>query len=82
MIKSSIGGAALIALCCLGPALVPLLGALGLSAWLSWDGYVLLPALVALVAIAAARIFYLRRRSTTDTACSDAEPSKPQGMQR
>jgi hypothetical protein len=72
----------MIALCCVGPALVPLLGALSLSAWLSWAGYVIMPALVAIVAIAAVGVFYLRRRSGADTVSCDAEPSRPQGIQR
>ncbi|MCI0429470.1 MAG: mercury resistance system transport protein MerF [Rhodospirillales bacterium] len=79
MIKTSIGGAAIIALCCVGPALVPLLGALSLSAWLSWAGYALLPALAAMVAVAAVGVFYLRRRSGADTAGCGAESSSHMG---
>ena len=39
-------GSAIAAVCCFTPALVILLGAVGLSAWLAWLDYMLLPALV------------------------------------
>jgi mercuric ion transport protein len=55
-----LGGSALAALCCFTPALVLLLGALGLSAWLAWLDYVLLPALGLFLGIAAYAL--LRRR--------------------
>jgi hypothetical protein len=77
--RGGIAGAALIALCCLGFTLAPLLG---LSAWLGWAGYVVLPVLIALAGIAVLGVLYLRRSSGADTACCDAEPSKPRGMQR
>ena len=38
-------GAVVTAICCFTPALVVLLGAVGLSAWLGWLDYVLLPLL-------------------------------------
>lgn len=79
LIKTGIVGAAIMPLCCVALTLAPLLG---LSAWLSWAGYVLLPALASIVAIAAVGVFYLRRRSGADTASCDAEPSRPQGIQR
>lgn len=46
-----LGGSALAAVCCFTPALVLLLGAFGLSAWLAWLDYVLLPALILFLAI-------------------------------
>jgi mercuric ion transport protein len=39
-------GSVIAAICCFTPALVVLLGAVGLSAWLAWLDYVLFPALV------------------------------------
>jgi mercuric ion transport protein len=39
-------GSVLAAVCCFTPALVLLLAAAGLSAWLAWLDYLLLPALV------------------------------------
>lgn len=53
-----IGGAAITAVCCFTPGLVILLGGLGLSAWLAWLDYVLLPLLAAFVAL-----LRIRRRS-------------------
>lgn len=77
LIKTGIVGVAIMPLCCLALTLAPLLG---LSVWLGWAGYVLLP--VALVAIATVGVFYLRRRNGADTACCEAETSEPHGMQR
>lgn len=50
------------AICCFTPALVLLLGAVGLSAWLAWLDYVLLPILVLFLAITAYGPF-LRQRA-------------------
>jgi mercuric ion transport protein len=41
-----LGGSAVAAVCCFTPALALLLGTVGLSAWLAWLDYVLLPALL------------------------------------
>ena len=58
-------GSAIAAVCCFTPALVLLLGAVGLSAWLAWLDYVLLPALVIFLGITA---FALLRRAQTPKA--------------
>ena len=55
-----LGGSALAAVCCFTPALVLLLGAVGLSAWLAWLDYVLLPALVLFLGMTAYAL--VRRR--------------------
>jgi mercuric ion transport protein len=47
--------------CCFTPALVLLLGALGVSAWLAWADFVLLPALVGCVALVAYALYAARR---------------------
>ena len=53
-------------ICCFTPALVLLLGALGLSAWLAWLDYVLLPAFTLFLGLSAyAMLRILRRRSLT-----------------
>jgi mercuric ion transport protein len=55
MLKTGIIGAAIAIICCLTPVLVILLGAAGLSAWLGWADYVLLPLLgICLVIIVVA----------------------------
>lgn len=64
LLCAGVAGTALAALCCFTPALVLLLGALGVSAWLAWADFVLLPVLIgsiALVAYALAR--QARRRA-------------------
>jgi mercuric ion transport protein len=55
-----LGGSALAAVCCFTPALALLVGAVGLSAWLAWLDYVLLPALVLFLGITAYAL--VRRR--------------------
>ena len=65
-------GALLVAVCCFTPALVLLLGALGLSAFVGWWlDLILFPALAIFMAIAAYG-FYLRRRASLGVA-ADAE---------
>ena len=59
LLSTGIIGSAFTAICCFTPALVVLLGAAGLSAWLAWLDYVLLPALLlflGLTAFAAVRL--------------------------
>jgi mercuric ion transport protein len=45
LLGTGVVGTAIAAVCCFTPALVVLLGSVGLSAWLGWLDYVLLPAL-------------------------------------
>lgn len=45
-------GAAVTAICCFTPLLVVVLGAVGLSVWLGWIDYVLLPTLAGFLALA------------------------------
>ena len=51
ILRIGIIGTIVAAICCFTPALVLLLGALGLSAWLGWLDAVLLPALAIFLAI-------------------------------
>ena len=67
LLKTSVGGALLAALCCATPVLVLLLGAVGLSAWVGWLDYVLLPAFVVFVGIT---IYALRRRREESACCA------------
>lgn len=62
ILKTGLIGALIAAICCLTPALVLLLGAVGLSAWLAWLDYVLLPALIIFIAVAVHGLFKLRQR--------------------
>ncbi len=59
-----VGGTVAAAICCFTPALVILLGAVGLSAWLAWLDYVLLPTFVLFVGFTTfAFIRWMRSRS-------------------
>lgn len=61
IIKTGIIGTVVAALCCFTPILVIGLGALGLSAWLGWLDYVLLPALGLFVGLTAWGLWHRRR---------------------
>lgn len=51
LLKTGIAGTAFFAVCCFTPLLVITLGAVGLSAWLGWLDYVLLPGLAVFMAL-------------------------------
>ncbi|MGH6894947.1 MAG: mercury resistance system transport protein MerF [Geminicoccaceae bacterium] len=62
-------GSVIAAICCFTPALVILLGTVGLSAWLAWLDYILLPALflsLGLTAFAAVRMQRSRARGVAE----------------
>ena len=61
MLRTGIVGSTVAAICCFTPALAILLGALGLSAWLGWLDYALVPALALFVALTAIALIRLRR---------------------
>jgi len=63
IVKTGITGSVVVALCCFTPILVVFLGAVGLSAWLGWLDYVLLPALALFLGIAGYGLW--RRRQAT-----------------
>lgn len=56
-----LGGSALAAVCCFTPALALLLAAAGVSAWLAWLDFILLPALVLFLGITAYALIRGRR---------------------
>lgn len=53
-------GSAVTALCCFTPVLVIGLGAVGLTAWLAWLDFVLLPALFVFLCLTGYGIWRLR----------------------
>lgn len=55
-------GTIVAAVCCTTPVLAVVLGALGLSAWLAYADYVVLPAMIAFIAIAGYALWRLRLR--------------------
>ncbi|KNX40044.1 hypothetical protein ROE7235_03569 [Roseibaca ekhonensis] len=67
LIATGIVGTVIVALCCFTPILVVLLGAVGLSAWLGWLDYVLLPALAFFVVLTVYAVWRRQRRQTTRT---------------
>jgi mercuric ion transport protein len=68
-----VAGAALAAICCATPALAILLGALGLSAWLAWSDFVVLPALLVFLGIAVFGL--IRWRQSGPAGCCDVPTS-------
>ena len=65
LLKTGIAASVVAALCCATPILVILFGVLGLSAWVGWLDYVLIPALVVSIGIAA----YALHRRRDEAAC-------------
>lgn len=53
LLQFGIAGTIVTAICCFTPALVVLLGLVGLSAWLAWLDSLLIPLLVVFMAITA-----------------------------
>ncbi len=64
-LRIGIAGSVIVGLCCLTPLLVVLLTTVGLSAWLGWLDYVLLPALVFFVALTAFALWERRKKGPT-----------------
>lgn len=67
VLKTGAIGAAVTALCCFTPLLVIVLGTVGLSAWLAWLDYVLLPALVVFLGMAIYGLIQMQRRRRVRT---------------
>ena len=61
LLRAGAAGSVIAAICCFTPALVLLLGAVGLSTWLAWLDYVLLPALILFLGITVHALIRLRR---------------------
>jgi mercuric ion transport protein len=67
ILKTGVIGSVIAAICCATPILAIALGAVGLSAWLGWIDYVLLPALVLFLGITA---YGLWRRQWAAACCA------------
>jgi mercuric ion transport protein len=52
VLTTGILGTVIVAICCFTPALVILMGVVGLTAWLAWLDYVLLPMLALCLGVA------------------------------
>ena len=53
-------------ICCFTPALVVLLSSFGLSAWLVWSDFVLIPALLVSLVVVGIALTRMRRRRATE----------------
>lgn len=65
LLRTGIAGSTIVAVCCFTPVLVILLGAAGLSAWIGWLDYVLIPALFGFVGLALYAGWRMRRTCGT-----------------
>lgn len=74
IIKTGVSGSVIAAICCFTPALVVLLGVVGLSAWLSWIDYVLFPALALFLGLTAYGLW--RRQRAAACCASNQEPAR------
>lgn len=80
LLRTGIAGSVIAALCCATPILVILFGVLGLSAWVGWLDYVLIPALVVFIGITA---YALHRRRDAAACCAlPGEPRAENGETR
>lgn len=66
ILKTGVIGTVVAAICCATPVLVIALGAIGLSAWIGWLDYVLLPSLAIFMGIIA---YGLWRRNRAAACC-------------
>lgn len=69
LLRTGVVGTVIAALCCFTPVLVIAFGAAGLSAWLGYADYVLLPALAFFMGLTAYALY--RRRRAAD--CRDTD---------
>lgn len=67
ILKTGIIGSVIAAICCFTPVLVVVFGVVGLSAWLGWLDYVLLPALAIFLGMSA---YGLWRRQRAAACCA------------
>lgn len=67
ILKTGIIGSVVAAICCATPVLVIALGAIGLSAWVGWLDYVLLPSLAIFVGVTAYGLWRRNRAAACAT---------------
>ena len=71
LLGTGIAGSAVFAVCCFTPTLVILLGFVGLTAWLAWLDYVLLPGLALFVGITVFALLRHVRRVPANRAMKE-----------
>ena len=64
LLRTGVAGTVVAAVCCFTPALVLVLGAVGLSAWLGWLDHILLPALAVFLGLTVLAVYRLRGRTS------------------
>lgn len=74
ILRTGIVGSIVAAVCCFTPALVILLAAVGLSAWLGWIDYVFFPALAIFLGLTAYGLW--RRQRAADYCSRETHPNK------
>ena len=67
VLKTGIIGTVLMIICCFTPVLVIALGVVGLSAWLGWIDFVLLPGLAVFLCIMGYGLWRCWRSAPSDT---------------
>jgi mercuric ion transport protein len=73
LLKTGIAGSRIAAVCCATPVLTVLLAAVGLSAWIGWLDYVLLPALAFFLGLTGWALWQRQKAA----ACCDAASQAP-----
>ena len=72
LMRTGVFGSAIMAICCFTPALVILLGVVGLSAWLAWLDFVLLPALAICLGILGYALIRRMKKRDVNTEVGEA----------
>lgn len=73
LLTTGLIGSVIVAICCVTPILVVLLGAIGLGAMTGYVDGVLLPALAGFLGLTAYGV-YRRKQATAGTCCASSEP--------
>lgn len=74
LFRTGIVGSVIAAVCCATPVLVILLGGVGLSAWVGWLDFVLIPALLGFIGVT---LFAWRRLRIERASCDIATEPGP-----
>ncbi len=72
VLKTGIIGTVFMIVCCFTPVLVIAFGAVGISAWLGWIDYVLLPGLAAFLCIMGYGLWRCKRSAPSDVPSTGA----------
>ncbi len=74
LLRTGIAGSAIAAICCFTPALVVLMGAVGLSALVGWwlDYFLLYPALAFFLALTGYAIYRIKRAPVAGRVAAEA----------